>query len=90
MSPGDVDRVVKPRHYVSMAEEANDTELHGLDWDENRLELLIDWRRMYSAFLGEEGAYDEEFRDVVCFVSCGMMLGKMNFLPGPARFFLVE
>lgn len=37
------DRIVKPAHAIVLLQEANDTELPGLEWDPARLEIRMDF-----------------------------------------------
>ncbi|KAL8653205.1 MAG: hypothetical protein Q9226_003946 [Calogaya cf. arnoldii] len=46
-----------PRYYISIAKEANDTGLPGLDWNLEKIEISIDWKEMFNKLCGEEDAY---------------------------------
>ena len=59
------DRILRPAHYISLLREANDTEVAGLEWDPDLLEIRIDWRSMFDMFLGEELAWNRDFQMLV-------------------------
>ena len=60
------DRIVRPAHHIFLLREVNDTELPGLWWDPEQLEIRLDWRGMYDRFFGEKFAYDRDSSDMVC------------------------
>ncbi|KAL9042356.1 MAG: hypothetical protein Q9180_000667 [Flavoplaca navasiana] len=53
-----------PAHHLLLLREVNDTELPGLEWDPEQLEIQVDWRGMYNKFLGEKFACDRDFSDM--------------------------
>ncbi|KAL8838682.1 MAG: hypothetical protein Q9176_004922 [Flavoplaca citrina] len=52
-----------PRHYISIAKDANDTELPALEWDSERIEISVDWQQMFHKFFAEEDAYQRAVHD---------------------------
>ncbi|KAL8890206.1 MAG: hypothetical protein Q9192_005901, partial [Flavoplaca navasiana] len=54
-----------PRHYISIAKEANDTELPALEWNSERIEIALDWEKMFHKFFAEEDAYQRAVHDAL-------------------------
>ncbi|KAL8880232.1 MAG: hypothetical protein Q9198_002321 [Flavoplaca austrocitrina] len=54
-----------PRHYISIAKDANDTELPALEWDSERIEISVDWQQMFHKFFAEEDAYQRAVHDAL-------------------------
>ncbi|KAL8849224.1 MAG: hypothetical protein Q9221_005802 [Calogaya cf. arnoldii] len=46
-----------PRHYVLIEDELNDTELPGLEWNKDRIEISLNWKKMFNKYFREEDAY---------------------------------
>lgn len=59
------DEFLQPRHHVTIGKGANDTELPGLEWIDEKLELSVSWKEMYSKYLGEEDACRRERHNAV-------------------------
>ena len=57
-----------PRHYILIAKEANDTELPALEWNSGKIEIAIDWEKMFHKFFAEEDACRRAVHAAVSFL----------------------
>ena len=73
------DRIVKPAHAIVLLQEANDTELPGLEWDPARLEIRMDWQGMYNKFLGEKDAFDRDCSNLVCLTDPSFLMWCVGY-----------
>lgn len=58
----DAATVEEPVPYVQFRRQVHDTEVPGMKFDPETLQLELDWRGMFSAFFAEEKRYDRMMR----------------------------